>query len=391
MSTDVARSQRDAIRQLSPPWLAGGSAEKYLYAALGLPLDALLEKWNEAIQSRLPGAGDPSFLPVLGADRVMGQGINETNAAFAARLTKAFDTWQRAGSRRSVLQQVLGYVANTANVQTGQVPIGAMVNVTGAGASWDVFYSTDNLSNPPAHRVVSPTNWNWDGTNSWWWSFLVLYFPVVQSTTTGAAASVTALSGGFATVTGLTGMTSSSVGQMLTVSGAASSANNGIFQIAQYLSSSSVTIANPSAVAADANNGTISWTLGSYPAVGPAPAFGTPGATIGTNSSISIGLSVSNQFISGLRGLVRLWKSANNFVPWMIVSFGGVDGTAGKEFSPLSTQGSGNPDGTWATWAKTSAGVSVAARSTGTTSASKFDAFCDGTAIYQQAWVPTGA
>jgi hypothetical protein len=81
----------------------------------------------------------------------------------------------------------------------------------------------------------------------------------VLSGQTGSAANITTVGGGLATVTGLTGMSASSVGRFLTISGAASSGNNGTFLIAAFISSSSVQVANASAVASDANNGSISW------------------------------------------------------------------------------------------------------------------------------------
>lgn len=77
---------------------------------------------------------------------------------------------------------------------------------------------------------------------------------------TGAAASITTVDRGIATVTGLTGMVSTHVGHYLTITGAASGGNNGAFLIVEYLSSSSVRIRNSGAVASDANNGSISWT-----------------------------------------------------------------------------------------------------------------------------------
>lgn len=81
----------------------------------------------------------------------------------------------------------------------------------------------------------------------------------IVSGQSGSAASVSSAGGGNATVDGLTGMTADSVGRFLTLSGAASSGNNGTFLIVQYNSATSVSIANPSAVAGDANNTSIVW------------------------------------------------------------------------------------------------------------------------------------
>jgi hypothetical protein len=76
---------------------------------------------------------------------------------------------------------------------------------------------------------------------------------------TGAAASITTVATGVATLTGLTGMTANSVGNFLTISGAASGGNNGTFLIVEYVGATSIKVANTSAVASDANNGAISW------------------------------------------------------------------------------------------------------------------------------------
>lgn len=76
----------------------------------------------------------------------------------------------------------------------------------------------------------------------------------------GAVASIVAGAGaGQARVTGLTGMTAASRHRFLTISGAASGANNGTFLISQFNSATSVDVINASAVIPDANNGAISW------------------------------------------------------------------------------------------------------------------------------------
>lgn len=86
------------------------------------------------------------------------------------------------------------------------------------------------------------------------------YGPAISGQT-GTAANITTVTSGIATVTGLTGMSSTnSVGRFLTISGAASGGNNGTFLITAYISATSVSISNPSAVASDANNGSIVWT-----------------------------------------------------------------------------------------------------------------------------------
>ena len=387
MATDLGHQQRDVVKQISPPWLSGGVAERILYT-IGLSSDLLLEKLNQAITARLPGRGDASALPYLGNDRVMAQGPNEANAAFASRLKRAFDTWQRAGSNRSILQQVLGYVS-TPTTYAGQVPIGTVVTSTPGGtySAWDTYYNTSQLGGPPARLRTAPANWNWDGLYTNESAYLVLYFTAAPGVS-GAAASIGAPVNGFSAVTGLSGVPTTAATRVLTITGAATSANNGVFTIASVVSPTSVVIANPSAVS-DVNNGSLAWVVGSYPSIGPAPAWGTPGLTWGgaNVATMAWGCNQSSGYVAGLRSLVRTWKSAHTSFPWIVFAFGGGTGIPGSEFSPLSSIGAGNPDGNWATWAKTVGAQSVPARTTGL---NKFSVVCDGVAIYQQSYVPTG-
>lgn len=82
------------------------------------------------------------------------------------------------------------------------------------------------------------------------------FFRVVA---TGATANITANSGGKSTLTGLTGMSSASVGATLNIRGASSQVNNGAFVITDYISGTSVKVASVFGVAPDSNNGAISW------------------------------------------------------------------------------------------------------------------------------------
>lgn len=83
------------------------------------------------------------------------------------------------------------------------------------------------------------------------------------STTGGSGSAATFTTGatipGAIRLTGVTGMTSGHVGNHVSISGAASGANNGAFKIVAFNSSTSVDIYNPFGVVADANNGAIAW------------------------------------------------------------------------------------------------------------------------------------
>jgi hypothetical protein len=95
----------------------------------------------------------------------------------------------------------------------------------------------------------------------------------------GSGASLTTTDGDLITVTGLTSMSTNSVGRRLVISNAASSANNGTFEVTQFLTPSSVKIQNASAVANDANNGSIGWKEETPPVSFPADVFSLDSAT----------------------------------------------------------------------------------------------------------------
>jgi hypothetical protein len=76
---------------------------------------------------------------------------------------------------------------------------------------------------------------------------------------TGSVASITAHVDNVSTFAGLTGMSGTSVGRYLTVSGADTPGNNGTLLIVAFNSTTSVDVLNTSGAAPDANNGSISW------------------------------------------------------------------------------------------------------------------------------------
>jgi hypothetical protein len=76
----------------------------------------------------------------------------------------------------------------------------------------------------------------------------------------GLAASITS-AGDLATITGLAGITTASVGRRIVLSTAATSGHNGTFTVEEYVSGTSVKVANAAAAGADANNGTITWAI----------------------------------------------------------------------------------------------------------------------------------
>jgi len=76
----------------------------------------------------------------------------------------------------------------------------------------------------------------------------------------GSTASIiTGAGAGEARVDGVSGMTAADEGKFLTISGAASGANNGTFIISNVVDADTVDVVNASAVIPDGNNGSIAW------------------------------------------------------------------------------------------------------------------------------------
>lgn len=457
---------RDTILDLtSAPWLRTGDAEKYLYT-IGLAIDCLAEKANQATKLHMPGLGDPSAIPYQGNDRLLVQGPAETTAEYLNRLVNFTAAWAKAGSSLAVIEQVQAYLSNTQQLPITAHPLPEMCIVSSNAtiAKWDTLYNGSTQGEVPTHLQVTPTNWDWDGLYNHWWCWLILFVYPVAAGPSGSAASVTstggsgapvialingatnanptaistisalgfnssdlvvisdvagntgangthtitviddlhfsipvdtsaggaytgggealdfqAITSGFATLTGLSGMTAANLYDFISVSGAASFGNNGVFQIVEVLSPTSVMIANAAAVASDANNGAIVWSVSHYPFIGPGSVWGAPNAEWG-DITRSWGLSCIPQLITTIRNLVKRWKGSNAYYPDLIVAFDGHDGSPGAMFSPYSAAGSGNPDGTWQTGIKVVNGVVVPSRVT----QNQFDAFCQGTGLAVQ-------
>jgi hypothetical protein len=87
---------------------------------------------------------------------------------------------------------------------------------------------------------------------------LQLGFPIDGQN--GSLLLITNIDNFFITVTGLSDMTSNSVGRFITIDNADTTSNNGTFIIKEFISSSSVIYENDNASLIEANNGFISWT-----------------------------------------------------------------------------------------------------------------------------------
>ncbi len=425
---------RDTWPALAPEWLTTGFAEKYMYT-LELQRDILLDKMNQAIKIRWPGQGDASQLPYLAHDRQIFQGPNEPVDQFIQRLSAAFDSWGRAGSRVSVLEQLQAYLLGTYPNGTKQLPQAAIVGGSYPTVTqWDVIdVNTPSIALDggfPAKTTVMPSNFNWDGGSQPWRNWLILYMTQVPTGQSGAAAATgaadasacftdpgqnvggvwvpatsgTPVNSPWLHITGLTGMGPQNVGEWIQLTGSSHPENVGLFPIVQVVSGTEVIVANPSGVPGDA--GPLGWTIVEYPYIGPGPVWGAPGIVfgqgqltpppldtgsnvggvwqptlVGMTGTLSWGLTCSSDVIQSIRSILggpgEGWKSAGTWYVRIIVAFDGGDGTAGNAYSPLSSAGAGNPDGTFGSAGSNVGGVWVPTSLISST----FDAYCQGTAL----------
>lgn len=99
---------RDRIRQLSPPWLQRGWAEKLLYA-YAVQLDAFADALNAGVKLRFPGLYSMESLGLIGRERRISRGLLETDATYAARLPRWLDDHRRRGGPYAMLAQLHAY------------------------------------------------------------------------------------------------------------------------------------------------------------------------------------------------------------------------------------------------------------------------------------------
>lgn len=188
---------------------------------------------------------------------------------FAAGLT----AYNNAGIAASITTFVGTTVTITGGANFTANSVGHYITITGASSAGNngtfpitAFISASSVSYTNASGVATDAN----NPNIHWVETIpstssAPYTDTASGAITwaekagGTAASISSFTNGVATLTGLTGMTSASVGHALTIINAATVANNGTFLISAFLSATSVKIFNPNGVAPDGNNGSIQW------------------------------------------------------------------------------------------------------------------------------------
>ena len=153
---------RESIVAISPPWLQGAVGGALQYTN-GIALDALGNWMIEGVKASMPGIGTPDALVYLGRDRNIDRGPLETDAAYASRLSAAFDTWSTAGSPTTLLQQFRAYFSPST-----ATPLRLVSNA----ATWH----TINLTTSVVTRTPTAGNWTWDAlaSTAWFRGWLII-------------------------------------------------------------------------------------------------------------------------------------------------------------------------------------------------------------------------
>ena len=107
------RNFRNGARSISPRWLSTGRAFRILYV-VGLHIDAILDAFVAALKHKLPGATTRTdSLGVVGVERKMIRGLNETDANYTQRLRGYLTAHKHRGSSYELLRQIRIYFAPT--------------------------------------------------------------------------------------------------------------------------------------------------------------------------------------------------------------------------------------------------------------------------------------
>ena len=129
--------------------------------AKGLMLDAMSDWTIQGIKARMPGVGTPDALYLIGNDRQIDRGPQETNANYAGRLSRAFDTWSTAGNAGTLLKQLAVFFSPS---------VATPIRLVSNSAVWQTIDLTTNV----VTQTNVGTNWNWDGLPRWWRGWVII-------------------------------------------------------------------------------------------------------------------------------------------------------------------------------------------------------------------------
>jgi hypothetical protein len=103
---------REGILRIVPDWLRGENGAAFLYS-IGLQLDGLTDALVAGVQLRFPGRYSEESLPLLGRQRRIRRGPDETSEAYATRLNRWLDDHKFRGGPYALLEQLRAFWGDT--------------------------------------------------------------------------------------------------------------------------------------------------------------------------------------------------------------------------------------------------------------------------------------
>lgn len=369
---------RTSVKAISPGFLRAGTSERYMYV-MALMMDAFMQKMVEAGLAHMPTRCDPSFLPVIGSDRLIGQGVTESTASYRVRLQRAFESWQLAGSARAIMGQGLGYLL-------ALTPRMRMVSSQYSGNPADLLFVADASNTTPIKirttKPLPPTLTTGSTVTVW----AVLGNTAANTTTTITLDATDPLhvfdldgtigSGAYTPGSGVVTF----AGFPTTYQPTRLSSSWDTYEAGADTSAAPAHVYSPSTSIVGANwdwdslstvEGSYGW-WGSWAilyATAPnnwtdPPEWSWNGTLNATGADLtwdtipgSWGLSVTAERVQGLRTVLGQWKPAHAWLRWIIVSF---DEALFNPTEPVA--GGVNPDGTFGRMSKITGGKYVASR-----------------------------
>lgn len=160
MPAPTSLGMRDFIKAISPAWKQAGIWEKFDYSLM-LAADAVLDHLTKGLAARFPTKTKTvDSLAFIGDDLEIPRGPNEPASSYAIRLRRAYDDWRRAGSDRSIISQVLGFLT----------PAQPRVLMVSAKSAWNYVPAGSDPTTIPTHApavagIAPPANWDWDSVS----------------------------------------------------------------------------------------------------------------------------------------------------------------------------------------------------------------------------------
>jgi len=154
---------RTTRAKLGPPRFARDGEAGLLGYTLDTLADMFVQRVYEGLLARFPSTAPSDALPLIGRDRRVRRGRNESDDSYRARLPLWINDRNRWGTPFAMLAKLAEYIgANT----------GASFRLVTNRGSW---YS--RAADGTESYLLDQGNWNWDGDTAKWARFWLIIYP----------------------------------------------------------------------------------------------------------------------------------------------------------------------------------------------------------------------